>query len=233
MRPRRKRRPETLEEKREARERYLGSWSPRTQLGKQILKNEIKDIDQIFDSNFKILEPEIVDSLLPGLEMELINIGQSKGKFGGGKRRVWRQTQKKTAEGNVPTFACMVIVGDKNGHIGMGYGRAKETLPAKQKAIRQAKLNLIKIRRGCGSFECTCGEQHSIPFKVEGKVGSVRVLLMPAPRGTGLVADKECQKVLKLAGIKDIYTRSFGQTRTKINMIKAYIEALKKLNEVI
>jgi small subunit ribosomal protein S5 len=233
MRPRRKRRPETSEEKREARERYLGGWSPRTQLGKQIVNKEIKDIDQIFDSNLKILEPEIVDSLLSGLEMELINIGQSKGKFGGGKRRVWRQTQKKTAEGNVPTFACMVIVGDKNGHIGMGYGRAKETLPAKQKAIRQAKLNLIKIRRGCGSFECTCGEEHSIPFKVEGKVGSVRVTLMPAPRGTGLVADKECQKVLKLAGIKDIYTRSSGQTRTKINMIKAYIEALKRLNEMI
>lgn len=230
MRPRRK---ETSEEKREARERYLGEWVPKTQLGKKVFNKEIKDINQIFDQNLKILEPEIVDSLLPGLEMELINIGQSKGKFGGGKRRVWRQTQKKTAEGNVPTFACMVVVGDKEGHIGVGYGRAKETLPAKQKAIRRAKLNLIKIRRGCGSFECTCGEQHSIPFKVEGKVGSVHVSLMPAPRGTGLVADKECQKLLKLAGIRDVYTRSFGQTRTKINMIKAYVKALNKLNEVI
>lgn len=230
MRPRRK---ETSEQRKEARERSLGEWSPKTQLGKQVFNKEIKDINHVFDHNLKILEPEIVDTLLPGLELELINIGQSKGKFGGGKRRVWRQTQKKTAEGNVPTFACMVIAGDKEGHIGVGYGRAKETLPAKQKAIRKAKLNLVKIRRGCGSFECTCGEQHSIPFKVEGKVGSVRVSLMPAPRGTGLVADKECQKLLKLAGIRDIYTRSFGQTRTKINMIKAYAKALNKLNEIV
>jgi small subunit ribosomal protein S5 len=220
--------------RREAREsRELLDWIPKTSLGKEVHDKKIKDIDEIFERNSKILEPQIIDTLLPNIESELINIGQSKGKFGGGKRRAWKQTQKKTAEGNVPTFACMTVIGDKNGHVGIGYGKAKETLPAKQKALQKAKLNIMKIRRGCGSFDCTCSEPHSIPFQVEGKVGSSKLILMSAPKGTGLVADAECQKILRLAGIKDIYTKSFGQTRTKINMIKACIKALEKLNEII
>ena len=145
----------------------LESWKPKTELGKQVKNAKIKDIEEIFQKNYKIFESQIIDLLLPNLESDLINIGQSKGKFGGGKRRPWRQTQRKTAEGNVPTFACMIVVGDKNGHVGLGYGKAKETVPAKQKALRTAKLNLIKIKRGCGSFSCTCSEQHSIPFKTE------------------------------------------------------------------
>jgi len=224
-------REETKEEKERAEK--IASWIPKTTLGKEVKAGKIKDIDEIFERNLKIMEPEIVDKLLPGLEVELINIGQAKGKFGGGKRRPWRQTQKKTAEGNVPTFACMAVVGDKNGHVGVGYGKAKETVPAKQKAIRNAKLNLIKIKRGCGSFDCMCNEPHSIPMKVEEKIGSVRIKLIPAPKGTGLAIDDECKKVLRLAGIKDIYSKSFGQTRTKINMIKACVMALKKLDEFV
>ncbi len=218
-------------EKREAQE--LMDWIPKTVLGKEVHENKVKNIEEVFERNLKILEPQIVDTLLPNMESDLINIGQSKGKFGGGKRRAWKQTQKKTAEGNVPTFACMTVIGDKNGHVGLGYGKAKETLPAKQKALQRAKLNIIKIRRGCGSFDCTCSEPHSIPFQVEGKVGSSKIILMPAPKGTGLVIDGECKKILKLAGIKDVYTMSFGQTRTKINMIKACMNALIKLNDMI
>ncbi len=226
---------ETRAKTREERERAerVSGWIPKTALGKEVKEGKIKDIDEIFDRNLRILEPEIVDKLLPNLESDLIYIGQAKGKFGGGKRRPWRQTQKKTAEGNVPTFACMAVVGDKNGHVGLGYGKAKETVPAKQKAIRNAKLNLIKISRGCGSFDCICNEPHSIPLRVEKKVGSVRVRLIPAPKGTGLAVDDECKKLLKLAGIKDIYSKSAGQTRTKINMIKATVDALKKINELI
>lgn len=223
-----------IEEKKELeKEAEIEKWVPKTELGKVVKNGKIKDIDEIFEKNLKILEPEIVDKLLPGLEIELINIGQAKGKFGGGKRRPWKQTQKKTAEGNVPTFACMVVVGNKNGYVGLGYGKAKETVPAKEKAIRMAKLNIMKVKRGCGSFDCTCNEPHSIPFKVEGKVGSVIIKLMPAPKGTGLVVDDECKKILKLAGIKDVYSRTFGQTRTKINLAKACMLALKKLKEVI
>lgn len=226
---------ETREQKRDRMdtEERLANWIPRTQLGKEVRDGKIKDIDLIFEKNLKILEPEIIDFLVQGIESELVNIGQAKGKFGGGKRRPWRQTQKKTKEGNVPTFACMTIVGDKRGHVGVGFGRAKETVPAKQKALRSAKQNLILVKRGCGSFDCTCSEPHSIPFAIEGKCGSVRIKLIPAPKGTGLVIDDECKKLMRLAGIKDIYSRTFGQTRTKFNLIKACFIALQKLGRVV
>lgn len=152
-----RRRPRNREKEAEERkQRELENWSPKSVLCKKVIEGKIKDIEVIFDENLKILEPEIIDILLPNTESDLINIGQAKGKFGGGKRRAWKQTQKKTAEGNVQTFACMSVVGDKNGHVGLGYGKAKETLPAKQKALRDAKINLIRVRRGCGSFDCTC-----------------------------------------------------------------------------
>ena len=201
-------------------------WTAKTKVGKLVKERKITDMNEIIDK-YKILEPEIVDSLLE-LKSELLNIGQSKGKFGGGKRRVWRQTQRKTAEGNVPSFACMVIVGDEKGHVGVGYGKAKETLPAKEKALRKAKLEIFNVERGCGSFDCSCNEPHSIPFKVEGKCESVRLILIPAPEGTGLVIGDEGKKILRLAGIKDIYSKTFGQTRSTINYVKACVEALKK-----
>jgi small subunit ribosomal protein S5 len=211
----------------EEKERALDSWKPKTLLGKQVREGKIKDIDEILGQ--KILEEQIID-LLVKLDSDLLLVGQSKGKFGGGKRRAWKQTQRKTMEGNVGSFSSMVIVGDKNGHIGVGLGKAKETLPARAKALRIAKLNLIKIKRACGSFDCSCEEKHTVPFKVEGKCGSSVVVLYPAPQGTGLVIGDECKKILKLAGIKDVYSKTFGQTRTTINLAIACIEALKKTN---
>ena len=207
----------------------ISAWNPKTKLGADVKDGKIKNIDEILDANKKILEEQIVDSLL-NLKIDLILIGQAKGKFGGGKRRAWRQTQKKTQEGNIPTFSSMAIVGDENGHIGIGTGKAKETLPARDKAIRKAKLNIIKIKRGCSSFDCSCSEPHTVPFKVMGKEGSSRVILIPAPQGTGLVAGGELKKILKLAGIKDIYSKTFGKRRTTFNFIKACFNALKKTN---
>ena len=218
-----------LREKERLKEK-LASWKPKTKLGMLVKKGDLTNIDQVLNTKRRILESEIVDWLLPDLSYDLIAIGQSKGKFGGGKRRAWRQTQRKTAEGNVPKFSALAVIGDKKGHVGVGYGKSKETLPAREKAIRQAKLNIMKVNRGCGSFDCMCNDPHSIPFKVSAKEGSVKVILMPAPRGTGLVAEDECKKILGLAGIKDIYTRTFGKTRTKFNMVKACIKALNKLN---
>jgi len=216
-------------EQEEAKERSILSWVPKTKLGKEVKEKKIKNIDEILSSGKKILEEQIVDSLL-NLRSDLINIGQSKGKFGGGKRRAWKQTQRKTKEGNIPKFSTLAVVGDENGHIGVSMGKAKETLPARDKAIRKAKLNIMKIGRGCASFDCACDEPHTIPYKVEGKSGSVRVTLIPAPQGTGLVVANELKKVLKLAGIKDVYSKTFGMARTTFNLVQAAMDALKKTN---
>lgn len=230
--------PEKIEEKKtngrrdrraEERENHLSNWVPKTKLGRDVKNGKIKNIDEILDKNQKILEDEIVDLLIP-VQSDLISMGQAKGKFGGGKRRAWRQTQRITQEGGVMTFSAMAIVGDGKGHIGMGVGKAGETLPARDKATRKAKLNLIKIKRACSAFDCSCDEPHSIPFEVSGKSGSVRLTLIPAPQGTGLVVAKELKKVLSLAGIKDVYSKTEGKVRTTFNLIKACLDALEKTN---
>ena len=209
------------------REEIVSAWDPKTQLGREVKAGKIKNIDEILDKKRKILESEIVDSLL-NLKSDLISIGQSKGKFGGGKRRAWRQTQRKTQEGNIPSFSTMAVVGDENGHVGVGSGKAKETLPARDKSIRKAKINIFKAYRGCSSFDCSCSEPHTVPYIVKGRSGGVRVTLIPAPQGTGLVVANELKKVLKLAGIKDVYSKTFGNKRTSFNIVKACVDALKK-----
>lgn len=205
------------------------AWKPKTSLGIKVKNGEISGIDYALDKRIKILEPEIVDALLPNLTTDLLMVGQSKGKFGGGQKRVFKQTQKKTREGNKPKFATFAVVGNEDGYVGIGYGKSKETVPAREKAIRQAKMNVIKIRRSCGDWRCGCGDAHTVPFKVSGKAGSVEITLMPAPKGTGLKIEKECQKILKLAGIKDVWSKTKGQTRSKLNLLYACFEALQKL----
>ena len=216
---------------RTAREFDPSTWDPKTELGRKVKSGEIKDMSEIFEKNTKIMEKEIIDMLVSDLETELLFIGQSKGKFGGGKRRIWRQTQKKTMEGNKPKFSTQVVVGNRDGYIGTGCGKAKETMPAREKATRKAKLNLINIRRGCGAWACGCREPHTIPFKVTGKTGSVKIDLIPAPKCTGLKVEKECAKILELAGIKDVYSKTYGHTNTKINLIAACFKALSKLSK--
>src|SRR3989344_4383753 len=193
----------------------------------RVKSGEITDISQVLDARIKILEPEIVDALVPNLATDLLMIGQSKGKFGGGQKRIFKQTQKKTQEGNEPKFATFAVIGNENGLVGLGYGKSKETVPAREKAIRRSKLNIIKIRRGCGDWGCGCGTPHTVPFKVTGRVGSVRIILIPAPKGTGLKVEKECQKILKLAGITDVWSRTEGQTRSKLNVLFACFKALQ------
>jgi small subunit ribosomal protein S5 len=211
----------------------LAAWVPKTVLGKNVKAGKEKNIDEILEHGKRILEPEIVDTLL-SVESDLLLIGQAKGKFGGGKRRAWRQTQKKTMEGNVLSFSAMAVVGDKKGHVGVGYGKARETLPAREKALRSAKLSIIKIQLG---FESPENEPegaipHTIPYKVDGKAGSVRIKLSPAPRGTGLVTGDECKKILRLAGVKDVYSQTFGSTKTTFNLARACIDALKHTTEI-
>jgi small subunit ribosomal protein S5 len=206
-------------------------WKPITELGKKVKEGKITSIDEIFENGWPIHEPQIVDILLPGLEEDLLLIGQAKGKFGGGQRRIFRQTQKKTMEGNKIHFATCAVVGNKNGYVGVGIGKSKETVPSREKARAKAKLSVIKIRRGSGSWQSDSNEPTSIPFEVEGRCGSVRIKLMPAPRGKGLCIEKECAKILQLAGVKDIWSKTQGQTKTKLNLIYALMDALKKLSE--
>lgn len=208
----------------------IDRWQPKTSLGKMVKSRQLTTMDEVIATGKPILEPEIVDMLLPNMESDLLMIGQSKGKFGGGSRRVFRQTQKKTKEGNKPKFSTYAVIGNKDGYVGLGFGKAKETVPAREKAARKAKLNIIRVVRGSGSWADARTEPNSIPFAVVGKCGSVTVELKPAPKGTGLKAQKEVAKVLKLAGIQDAWSKVRGQSRNMINVIKALEDALHKLS---
>lgn len=207
----------------------VSSWTPKTDMGVKVKTGKITDLKQIFEQGNRVLEAAIVDALLPNAETDLLLVGQAKGKFGGGQRRVFKQTQKKTMEGNKPKFSAYAIVGNRDGFVGIGKGKAKETVPAREKAFRNARLNIRMVRRGCGSWQCNCRQPHSVPYTVTGKCGSVRIKLIPAPKGKGLISEKECQKILKLAGIKDVWTKTYGNTGTKANLVRACINALEKL----
>jgi small subunit ribosomal protein S5 len=219
------------EELKKKRQFDVEGWHPKTEVGKLIKRGEIKNLQEILSKGKKIMEAEIVDILMPEMETDLLLIGQSKGKFGGGQRRIFRQTQKKTKEGNKPKFATYALVGNRNGIVGVGYGKSKETVPAREKSLRNAKLNVIMIRRGCGSWQCNCHEPHSIPFKVSGKTGSLQINLIPAPKGTGLIVEPEVGKILKAAGIKDVWSKTKGQTKNRTNVIEATMKALRQLIE--
>ena len=207
----------------------LEKWKPRTSLGKEVFEGKITDIEEIFKSGRIIREPEIVDKLLPNLKSEIILIGGRTGKGGGAQRIPVRITATMHKSGRRFTTSAFSVVGNEDGLVGIGKGTAPEPRDAIAKSVQKAKLNIIKIKRGCGSWECGCGEPHSIPFKVEGKCGSVRVVLMPAPKGVGIVADDEAKKIFRLAGIKDVWVKTFGNTSMRINLITAIYNALKKL----
>ena len=210
----------------------LEAWVPKTELGRRVQSGAITDIDALLVSGQRLLEPEIVDTLVPNLTVDLIHVGQSKGKFGGGKRSIWRQTQKTTQEGKKIRFACCAVVGNSDGLVGLGFGSAKETVPAREKAIRQAKLNLFRVVRGNGSWEQRTPDINSVPFAVTGKCGSLRFRLIPAPRGTGLCVEKECARILRLAGIHDVWSETKGHTPTKLNFVRACIDALQTMSLV-
>jgi len=209
-----------------------GGWKPTTQLGREVLAGKVTSIDQLFEDGTKITEPGIVDSLLPGLGQEIILIGGSSGKGGGVRRTPSRRTSRMHKSGRRYKLSAMVVVGNGNGYVGLGYSRGP---PGKHrdvvsKALAKAKLNLIPVMRGCGSWECRDASPHSIPLTVTGKSGSVRITLMPAPRGIGLVVSDEVKKVMRLAGIEDVWAKSRGQTSSRVNTIHAIFDALGKLN---
>ena len=200
------------------RENPLDNWVPKTQLGRQVYEGQVSSIYEIFEEGHRIKEVQIVDVLVPDLKDEVININL---------------VQKQTDAGESSRFTALVAVGNENGLIGIGLGKAKRVRNAIEKGIRLAKLNLYPIRMGCGSWECDCGEGHTLPFKVKGKAGSVVVTLLPGPQGLGLVAGDTAKVVLKMSGIKDCWSKSIGKTTTTNSFAFATFEALKQTMSIM
>ena len=202
-------------------QRVLEEWQPKTKLGMLVKEGQITDIHEVFRKGYQIKEPEIVDVLLPEVNarenQEVLDIAL---------------TVRMTDSGRRVRFRVLAAVGNRDGYVGLGIGHGREVGIAIRKAINYAKMNIIEIKRGCGSWECRCRRPHSIPFAVEGKSGSVKVKLMPGPRGLGLVIGDVGKKVLSLAGVKDVWSQTLGETRTTVNFAKAVFEALHNTNSV-
>lgn len=189
-------------------------WVPKTRLG-ELVKEGLITLDKIFANNLIVKEKQIIDILLPQLNESVVSISM---------------VQQMTASGQRSRFKAVVLVGT-DGFIGVGSAKSREVGPAIRKAIDRAKLSVIPVLRGCGSKECGCGHTHSLPFKVDGKCGSVKIRLIPAPQGVGLACADKVKQVLKLAGIEDIWSKTFGDTRTSENLVKATVTALKNAHK--
>ncbi|HWQ44639.1 MAG TPA: 30S ribosomal protein S5 [Methanosarcina barkeri] len=190
-------------------------WVPKTRLGKLVVEGQVASMEEAIRSGLPIREPQIIDMLLPDLEDEVLDINM---------------VQRMTDSGRRVKFRATVIVGNRNGYVGLGQAKDVQVGPAIRKAIDAAKLDISYIRRGCGSWECACGLPHTVPYEVTGKAGSVSVTLIPAPRGLGIAAGSTATKVLEKAGIKDVWTKTSGTTRTTLNFAKATFVALNKVN---
>ena len=126
-----------------------------------------------------------------------------------------------------------MAVGNRDGYIGLGSGKAKQVRSAIEKGGVNARLNVTLVRRGCGSWECGCGKPRSVPFQVEGKCGGVRVVIVPGPRGLGLVASEVAKVILGLAGVKDLWVRSHGSTRTVPSYACAIFDGLRRTYSLV
>lgn len=195
------------------REATLADWVPKTKLGKIVKNGEITSMSDALKTGLPLREPEIVDILLPELDDEVIDVNM---------------VQRMTDSGRRIKFVITVAVGNNDGYVGLGQAKGKEVGSSIRKAIDNAKLNIIEIRRGCGSWECGCGKAHTIPFTIKGKSGSVEITLKPAPHGIGLATGNVSKKILTLAGIKDCWAFTKGKTKTTVNYAKAVFNALEE-----
>lgn len=189
-------------------------WVPKTRLG-ELVKQGLITLDKIYQNNLVVKEKEIINTLLPQVKEDVINIAM---------------VQQMTASGQRSRFKAVVIVGT-DGFIGIGMAKSREVGPAIRKAIDKAKLSIVPVLRGCGSKECGCGGTHSVPFKIKGKCGSVRIQLIPAPVGVGLACADKVKQVLRLCGVEDVWSKTFGDTRTSENLVKATYDAIKNAHK--
>ena len=198
-------------------ERDLTEWIPKTKLGRMVLAGEITTLGDAIQTGLPIREPEIVDILLPGTEDEVLDVNM---------------VQRMTDSGRRVNFVITCIVGNKDGFAGLGRARGREVGPSIRRAIDNAKLNMIEVKRGCGSWECGCQRAHSLPFRVTGASGSVEVSLKPAPQGVGRAVGDVAKSVLRLAGITDAWGFTKGHTKTTVNYALATFEALRQTGEM-
>ncbi|MEM3671479.1 MAG: 30S ribosomal protein S5 [Thermoprotei archaeon] len=187
-------------------------WIPKTKLGKLVKEGKVASIKDVLEFNMPIREHQIVDVLLPGLESRIIFSGV---------------VQRQTDAGEVNSFKIVTAVGNRAGVVGIGAGKARQLNDARDKSLVAAKSGITYLKRGCGSWECRCGTQHSVPYKMSGKEGSVSVHILPAPRGTGIVASEIVREVLALAGVSDAWVSTQGETRNIVNVAYATVQALR------
>ena len=187
-------------------------WEPRTRLGRKVQDGDVTTMDQAMESGLPLTEPELVDQLLPGLEDEVLDINM---------------VQRMTDSGRRVKFRCVCVIGNRDGYLGYAQARDEQVGGAIEKAIDVAKLNIIKVDRGSGSWEDSAGGVNSLTRNAEGKAGSVSVSIEPAPQGLGLAAAETVRHVLELAGVDDAWTQSHGNTRTTLNLAKATYNALE------
>jgi small subunit ribosomal protein S5 len=195
---------------------YNDGWEPVTRLGKKVQEGEIDTMEAALNSGLPLKEPEVTDQLLPGLEDEVLDINM---------------VQRMTDSGRRVKFRCVVAIGNRDGYVGYAEGRDDQVGAAIQKAIGIAKLNIIDVPRGSGSWEDRSTKPHSLTHRTSGKAGSVEVELIPAPLGLGLAASDTVRKVLELAGVEDAWTKSYGNTRTTVNLAKATFNALENASK--
>ncbi|MFC6787775.1 30S ribosomal protein S5 [Halobaculum halobium] len=193
-----------------------GGWEPRTRLGRKVQEGDITSMEQALNSGLPLKEPQLVDQLIPDLEDEVLDINM---------------VQRMTDSGRRVKFRCVVAIGNNDGYLGYAEGRDDQVGGAIEKAIEVAKLNMIKVDRGSGSWEDSAGGVNSLTRTANGKAGSVEVEIKPAPQGLGLAAAPTVRNILELAGIQDAWTSSNGNTRTTVNLAKATFNALQNASQ--